>query len=1256
MKRLLILTLFGLSFAACSRDVEDVEQPTRTQQLAITVAEGSEVLANAAAQDQLGASVAVWQNIAVVGVPQRTVSGIANAGSAVVYTRTNSTWTQTSILTPNDPRPDARFGATVAISGSVIIVGAPGDSQVGANAGAAYRFNTSTRTLVEKHTPLSAGARMGTSLFASEHVFGVGAPGELSSGAVRVFSQNPTTLSWDEVLVQSLSGQANDNFGASLAYSLSSDVILVGTPGRNAGAGAITVLQREVSVSPDPMVILPDQWVPFYEFTQPTPIGGNAFAAEVAIKGSTIASMATGDSSVHLFRWTGQAAQHEKTIDLGTNPLKGLALGSSRLAVGRPLNGGGHVQFFARDLGGPANWGLEHTLQESNTTLFGSSIAFEQYLVVGEPSDAGRVWFYGVTSPPLANDDFYTTSGFGSYSVGAPGVLANDVHPANLPITAVLETTTSGGTLTLRPDGSFSYLPNNGFSGQDFFTYRATDATLTSNVATVTLTVPSPSQPPVAVDDSATTTLNQSVLVDVLANDSDPENDPITLVSAGQPTHGSTVIEDGQIRYIPAPNYTGSDSFTYLISSNGGFDEGTVLVTVETGNRAPVAVSDNVQTVEDTAVTFDPTANDTDGDNDPITLVSVSGETKGTVVINGNQVTYTPNPNINGLDTLSYTITDGVVSATGQIIVAISAVAEDPVANADSVQTPENTPVSIDVLANDLDPDGLSLSLSQVSAPAHGTATIVNGQIEYTPTAFYWGADSFTYTVRNSAGRFVQGTVTVDVLRVNEVPVWIPPTPDRPVDGLSGMPLRIVVAARDADPEDTVTYAVTNKPSLATFDPQTGVFLWQVPLQTVNVLLTFSATDGEATIERAVQVRVTFEDMDNDGLPDAWEVSRGLNPALLDTDGDGIPDGEEVGTNLEMPRDTDGDGTIDALSLDSDGDGIPDATEGVVDTNGNGVPDYRDSDSDGDGVDDSTDNCRLVSNASQADLDQDGAGDACDPDRDGDGILNELEVEWGTDPDGADSDNDTISDWDELSADGQPVDTDGDDLIDALDPDSDDDGILDRDEAGDADPTTPPVDTDGDGIPDFRDRDSDDDGVLDDIDNCRLTFNPDQQDANNDGIGDACLVDTTDTDEDGIVDSRDNCPEVPNPEQLDFNANGVGDACEDADEDGLLDIEDNCPGVANPDQDDSDDDGVGDECDSDRDGDEIPNEEDNCPNTPNPDQKDSDEDGIGDECATIVIQPAPGGDEGCGGGCSATSSSPWWLIFAGLMWFRRRKT
>ncbi|MEP1096641.1 MAG: thrombospondin type 3 repeat-containing protein [Cyclobacteriaceae bacterium] len=108
--------------------------------------------------------------------------------------------------------------------------------------------------------------------------------------------------------------------------------------------------------------------------------------------------------------------------------------------------------------------------------------------------------------------------------------------------------------------------------------------------------------------------------------------------------------------------------------------------------------------------------------------------------------------------------------------------------------------------------------------------------------------------------------------------------------------------------------------------------------------------------------------------------------------------------------------------------------------------------------------------------------------------------------------------------------------------------------------------------------DFDNDGVADGEDNCPDTSNPDQQDSDGDGVGDAC--EDLDSDNDGVADGEDNCPNTSNPDQQDSNGDGVGDACEDldSDDDGVADGEDNCPNTSNPDQQDSDGDGVGDAC------------------------------------------------------------------------------
>ncbi|MGD2109597.1 MAG: thrombospondin type 3 repeat-containing protein, partial [Phycisphaerae bacterium] len=242
-----------------------------------------------------------------------------------------------------------------------------------------------------------------------------------------------------------------------------------------------------------------------------------------------------------------------------------------------------------------------------------------------------------------------------------------------------------------------------------------------------------------------------------------------------------------------------------------------------------------------------------------------------------------------------------------------------------------------------------------------------------------------------------------------------------------------------------------------------------------------------------------------------------------------------------------------------------------------------DWDDDNDGAGDVADNCPLVPNPDQSDLDGDGIGDVCDSDLDGDGFENEQDNCAGaSNPDQADADGDGVGD----ACDGCPDDPTG------SDPE------VDGCEA---------VDSDGDGIGRAFDNcpevanplqeDSDDDGVGDVCDNCVTVGNGDQQDSDGDEYGDVCdacggtadgeavnafgCSPVQDPDNDGlptpgtVPDSgvgqalpEDNCPAVANPDQADIDSDGVGDAC------------DNCPGVSNPDQDDADGDGAGDPCDA----------------------------------------------------------------------------
>ena len=350
------------------------------------------------------------------------------------------------------------------------------------------------------------------------------------------------------------------------------------------------------------------------------------------------------------------------------------------------------------------------------------------------------------------------------------------------------------------------------------------------------------------------------------------------------------------------------------------------------------------------------------------------------------------------------------------------------------------------------------------------------------------------------------------------------------------------------------------------------------------------------------------------------------------------------GTYTAQVTVNDGDGgvgtdtlTVTVRDVDLDDDGIVDTADNCPlvsnpaqsDIDHDGVGDACDGDIDGDGFANAADNCPLVPNPSQVDSDGDGAGDACDGDRDGDGISNATDNcidaynpgQTDTDGDGSgdacdnDDDNDGFADpVDNCSLVANPtqLNTDGDSQGDACDADDDNDGYA---ETSDncplvANPTQ--LNTDGDGQGDACDSDDDNDGYADTSDNCPLVANPTQLNTDGDGFGDAC---DADDDNDGRADGADNCPLLANPAQTDTDRDNLGDACDpDDDGDGISDVSDNCPLIANPGQSDLDGDNLGDACDPDRDGDNVADGTDNCPLIANPTQTDLDQDGSGDAC------------------------------------------
>src|SRR5207249_3257506 len=184
---------------------------------------------------------------------------------------------------------------------------------------------------------------------------------------------------------------------------------------------------------------------------------------------------------------------------------------------------------------------------------------------------------------PVAADDGYSVLAGHTLNVAAAGVLANDTDADGDALTAALAGGPGHGSVAMQANGAFTYTPETGYRGSDSFSYTASDGFATSNVATVTITVAN--NPPVARNDSASTPQDAAVTVDVLANDSDPDDDPLTISAVTQGANGSVAIVGSQVRYTPNSGYAGTDSFTYTVSDgHGGTATATVTVTVAGDN------------------------------------------------------------------------------------------------------------------------------------------------------------------------------------------------------------------------------------------------------------------------------------------------------------------------------------------------------------------------------------------------------------------------------------------------------------------------------------------------------------------------------------------------------------------------------------------------------------------------------------------------------------------------------------------------
>jgi|APSaa5957512493_1039668.scaffolds.fasta_scaffold00377_4 VCBS repeat-containing protein len=386
--------------------------------------------------------------------------------------------------------------------------------------------------------------------------------------------------------------------------------------------------------------------------------------------------------------------------------------------------------------------------------------------------------------------------------------------PANFPGTV---TWNINGNVTITPDPDASSLT------PMLISYVATDGAL-EDIGTISVVILPVNDAPVASDDLGNTTLeDNSIDIDVLANDTDVDTgDTLQVASVTQGTRGvSSLLANGSVRYTPNPNEHGQDLFTYTMHDGaGGQSTATVAVTIEAVNDVPVAgtlsvlpmAEDGVRIV--TAALLLSVASDADGD--PLRITNVGQPVNGLVTIDtdaNNNITaliYHPNANYHGSDTFSYDVTDDVIeggvlsSSSSSVTLNILPVNDAPVAiNDANLSVTGGELLAIAPLANDSDPDGDPLTLASLaSGPFHGLAVInPDGTLDYTADDNFDGSDTILYVVSDGHG----GTSTASIV----ISVTAPPSTalavirgDANIDGHLDVsdPVETVLYLFDADP------------------------------------------------------------------------------------------------------------------------------------------------------------------------------------------------------------------------------------------------------------------------------------------------------------------------------------------------------------------------------------------------------------------------------------------------------------------------
>ena len=419
----------------------------------------------------------------------------------------------------------------------------------------------------------------------------------------------------------------------------------------------------------------------------------------------------------------------------------------------------------------------------------------------------------------------------------------------------------SNGTLSINSN-QLQYTPNLGYSGTDVFSYSMSDQSWAlSNTGTVTVSVTISNTPPTVAWTGYT--LNEDASLISTLTWSDYEGNPLTYTASILPSNGTLVLlPGGSFTYTPTSNYFWSDSFDF-IANDGMINSApaTVTLTIDPVFDAPTTVPDSYSLTQDTTFFVPVMMNDIDPDSTVLTLTGYTNPANGTLVVSGTGFDYTPNTGYIGWDSFTYQIIDdtALTSNISTVTLTVTTSNTPPTANSGSFSVNEDGVLTGGITGTD--PQWSTLTYIVDTPPTQGAFSIsATGAFTYTPSANYFGSDSFVFHVSDGMLDSSGAIINITVNSVNDAPIANPMSFTATGNSMASSGNLYIGAMTASDIEwGSLSFTATTLPIHGVFSvTSTGAFTYLPALgYTWPDSFTFTVSDGVATSASAT-VNITI--------------------------------------------------------------------------------------------------------------------------------------------------------------------------------------------------------------------------------------------------------------------------------------------------------------------------------------------------------------------------------------------------------------